>query len=65
MDKEDVVPIYNEIVLCHKKNKTMTISVTQMDPALWKLNKHSYLGLRDKAEQASDLASNLSGQGPE
>ena len=31
MDKEDVVPIYNGILLSHKKNKIMPFAMTWMD----------------------------------
>ena len=31
MDKEDVVHIYNGILLCHKKNEIMPFVVTWMD----------------------------------
>ena len=33
-DKDDAVHIYNEILLSHKKNKTMPLSVTWMYLAL-------------------------------
>ena len=35
------------------------------DPVLGKLNEHSCIGFRDKAEQASDLAFNLPGHCPD
>ena len=31
MDKEDVVYVYNEILLSHKKNETMPFVATWMD----------------------------------
>ena len=31
MDKEDVVPIYNGILLSHKKDEIMPFAATQMD----------------------------------
>ena len=31
MDKEDVVHIYNRILLCHKKREIMPFAATQMD----------------------------------
>ena len=31
MSEEDVVPIYNGIVLSHKKNEIMPFAATQMD----------------------------------
>ena len=31
MDKEDVVPIYNGLLLSHKKNETMPFAATWID----------------------------------
>ena len=31
MDKEDVVPVYNGILLSHKKNEIMSFAATWMD----------------------------------
>ena len=34
MDKEDVVCIYNGILLSHKKNKIMSLAVTWIHPVM-------------------------------
>ena len=34
MDKEDVVPIYNGLLLSHEKNEIMPLAATWMDLAI-------------------------------
>ena len=42
MDKEDVVPIYNGILLSHKKNKIMPFVATWMELEIITLNEVSH-----------------------
>ena len=39
MFQEDVVHIYNGILLSHKKDKTMPFAATQMDPEIITLSE--------------------------
>ena len=41
MDKGDVVHIYNGILFSHKKNKTISLTATQVDPEIVILNEVS------------------------
>ena len=41
MDKEDVVRIYNGILLSHKKNKVMPFALTWMDLEIIRLSEVS------------------------
>ena len=41
MDKEDMVHIYNGILLSHKKNEIMPFAATQMDLEMIKLSEIS------------------------
>ena len=48
MGKEDVVNIYNRILLSHKKNEIMPFSETQMDLEIIILSEESYTEEKDK-----------------
>ena len=43
MDKEDVVHIYNGVLLSHKKNKIMPIAATWMDIEIIVLSEVSHI----------------------
>ena len=43
MDKEDVVHIYNGVLLSHKKNKIMPIAATWMDIEIIILSEVSHI----------------------
>ena len=48
MGKEDVVNIYNRILLSHKKNEIMPFSETRMDLEIIVLSEESYTEEKDK-----------------
>ena len=41
MDKGDMVHIYNGVLFSHKKNKTISLTATQVDPEIVTLNEVS------------------------
>ena len=65
--KQDDIQKKEDHTQISRQNNACNITYSQLifNELLGKLNKQSCLGFRDKAEQASDLASNLLGHCPD